>query len=75
MGKGLRAQLKPASTGREAMIGRTVEALSPIDSTNGKVFLEGETWNAVSDTPVAAGQHVEITGITGLTLQVKSKSS
>jgi membrane-bound serine protease (ClpP class) len=70
---GVRAQFKPAHTGLEAMIGRTVNALSPIDSATGKVFVEGETWNAVSTTPVAAGQAVEITGITGLTLQVKPK--
>ncbi|HEV2693263.1 MAG TPA: nodulation protein NfeD [Verrucomicrobiae bacterium] len=73
MGKGLRAQLKPASTGREAMIGRTVNAPAPIDAAGGKIFIEGETWNAVSATPVAAGAVVEITGITGLTLQVKPK--
>jgi len=70
---GVRAQFKPASTGREAMIGKIVNALAPIDAATGRVFVEGETWNAVSATPVAAGQAVEITGITGLTLQVKPK--
>ena len=74
VGQGVRAQLKPAVTGREAMIGRTVNALSRIDSTGGKVFIEGETWNAVSATPVAAGQAVEIAAISGLTLQVKPKN-
>ena len=71
--KGVQAQFKPASTGREAMIGRTANALAPIDAATGKIFIEGETWNATSTTPVAAGQAVEITGITGLTLQVKPK--
>ena len=55
------------------MIGKTVNALSRIDSTGGKVFIEGEHWNAVSETPVEIGQPVEITGITGLTLKVKPK--
>jgi membrane-bound serine protease (ClpP class) len=55
------------------MLGKTVNALSRIDSAGGKVFIEGETWSAVSTTPVDAGQPVEITGIEGLTLIVKPK--
>jgi membrane-bound serine protease (ClpP class) len=74
VGKGIRAQFKPACTGREAMIGRTVNAQSRIDSQGGKVFIEGEIWNAVSEIPVEAGQTVEIVGITGLTLKVKLKT-
>jgi membrane-bound serine protease (ClpP class) len=56
------------------MLGKTVNALSRIDSKGGKVFIEGEHWNAVSETPVEAGQPVEIVGITGLTLKVKPKN-
>ena len=74
VGKGIAAQFKPARTGREAMIGTVVSALSRIDSEGGKVFLEGEMWNAVSVTSIEAGQTVEIIGITGLTLQVKPKT-
>jgi len=74
VGKGIRAQFKPACTGREAMIGRTVNAQSRIDSQGGKVFIEGEIWNAVSEIPVETGQTVEIVGITGLTLKVKPKT-
>ena len=74
VGKGIRAQFKPAQTGLQTMLGRTVNAISRIDSAGGKVFIEGETWNAVSATPVEAGQAVEITGIVGLTLQVKPKN-
>lgn len=71
--KGLRAQFAPARSGREAMPGQVAQAISGIDSAGGKVFIGGETWNAVSPVTVAAGQSVEITGITGLTLQVKPK--
>ncbi len=74
VGKGVRAQLKPATTGREAMIGKIVNAQSRIDSAGGKVFIEGELWNAVSAIPVEAGQAVEIAGLVGLTLQVKPKN-
>ena len=65
VGKGIRAQFKPIQTGKETMVGRTVKALSPIDARGGKVFIEGENWNAISDTPVEAGQPVEVTGIEG----------
>ena len=75
VGKGIRAQFKPAQTGTGTMLGKTVNALSRIDSGGGKVFIEGETWNAVSATPVEAGQRVEIVGIAGLTLTVKSKNN
>ena len=44
------------------------------DPQGGRVFIEGETWNAVSDTPVEVGQPVEIIGIEGLTLKVKPKN-
>jgi membrane-bound serine protease (ClpP class) len=74
VGKGIRAQFKPAQTGTGMMLGKTVNALSRIDSTGGKVFIEGETWNAVSAAPVEAGQAVEIVGVEGLTLKIKPKN-
>jgi membrane-bound serine protease (ClpP class) len=73
VGKGIRAQFKPVQAGKETMLGRTVNALSRIDSQGGRVFIEGENWNAVSETLVEAGQPVEVTGIEGLTLKVKPK--
>lgn len=75
VGKGIRAQFKPAQTGAQTMIGRTVNALSRIDAAGGRVFIEGENWQAVSATPVEAGQPVEVTGIEGLTLKVKPKTN
>jgi membrane-bound serine protease (ClpP class) len=74
VGKGIRAQFKPVQAGKEAMLGRTINALSPIDARGGRVFIEGETWNAISEIPVEAGQPVEVTGIEGLTLKVKPKT-
>jgi len=71
IGKGVRAQFKPAQTGREAMIGKTAPAQSRIDSAGGWVFIEGETWHATSETPIATGAMVKITGLSGLTLKVK----
>jgi membrane-bound serine protease (ClpP class) len=74
VGKGIGAQFKPIRAGKETMLGQTVNALSRIDSAGGKVFIEGEIWNAVSETPVEAGQPVVVTGIEGLTLKVKPKN-
>jgi membrane-bound serine protease (ClpP class) len=73
VGKGLRAQLLPVRAGAETMIGKTVTALTPIDSGSGRVFVEGEYWNAVSNTPIEKERPVEITAVQGLTVQVKAK--
>lgn len=73
VGAGLRAQLLPVQVGRETLLGQVVPAVTPIDAQGGKVFIEGEYWNAVSETPVAAGQPVEILAVRGLTLTVKPK--
>jgi membrane-bound serine protease (ClpP class) len=73
LGKGLRAQRLPIRAGAETLLGKTVSALTSIDSRGGRVFVEGEYWNAISDTPVEAGTPVEISGVQGLTLKVKAK--
>jgi membrane-bound serine protease (ClpP class) len=73
VGAGLRAQLLPVRVGKETMVGKTVPAVVRIDSTGGKVFIEGEYWNAVSNVPVQAGGQVEVTAVNGLTLTVKPK--
>lgn len=71
---GLRAQFLTVKVGRETLIGRVVPALTAITPESGKVFLEGTHWNVVSETPIAAGQRVEIVGLDGLTLRVKPKA-
>ena len=73
VGKGLRAQSLPVGAGRETMIGKVVPALRPINSTSGKVFIEGEIWNAVSDAPAEKDALVEVVAVEGLTLKVKPK--
>jgi len=75
VGAGLRAQFLPKRAGKETMIGKTVTALERVDANAGKVFVEGEYWNAVSETPIETGQPVEIVAVTGLTLTVKPKQT
>ncbi|HOX56683.1 MAG TPA: nodulation protein NfeD [Candidatus Paceibacterota bacterium] len=73
VGAGLRAQFFPVRVGREALAGKTVPALARIDASGGKVFVEGEYWNAASETPIEAGHPVEIVAVNGLILKVKPK--
>src|SRR5216110_2154502 len=73
IGKGLRAQLLPVKAGKETLIGRTVTALTPIDSRSGRIFVEGEHWNAVSNTPIEKGEEAEIAAVEGLTIRLRKK--
>ena len=73
IGKGLRAQLLPIKAGAETLIGKTVTTLTAIDSHGGRIFVEGEHWNAVSDTSIEKDEVVKIVAVQGLTLKVKNK--
>jgi len=74
VGAGLRAQFLPVRAGRETLLGKVTPALARIDASSGKVFIEGEYWNAVSDAVIEKDQPVEVVGIEGLTLKVKPKT-
>ena len=73
VGTGLRAQFLPVRAGRETLLGKTIPALARIDAASGRVFVEGEYWNAVSEAPIEPGHPVEIVAVNGLTLKVKPK--
>jgi membrane-bound serine protease (ClpP class) len=70
VGAGLRAQRLPVAVGTQTLLGKTAAALSRIDDRDGRLFVDGEYWNAVSATPVEAGEMVQIVGVSGLTLNV-----
>jgi membrane-bound serine protease (ClpP class) len=74
VGAGLRAQLLPVRAGRETLLGKVVPALDRIDAGRGRIFVEGEYWNAVSDAVIEKDRPVEIVEIRGLTLKVKPKN-
>lgn len=69
--QGLRAQRLPAKVGIETMMGKTIKALTNIDPKGGKVLVEGEYWNAMSDTAIDQGNPVQIVAVEGLTLRVR----
>jgi membrane-bound serine protease (ClpP class) len=71
IGKGLRAQRLPIKVGLEALVGKICTALTPIDSRGGRIFVEGEYWNAVSETRIEQGENAQISGVQGLTARVK----
>jgi membrane-bound serine protease (ClpP class) len=74
VGKGLRAQRLPVKVGTATMLGKSVNALTPIDSNGGKVFVEGEYWTARSATPINQGDTVQIIAVEGLTVKVIPKT-
>jgi membrane-bound serine protease (ClpP class) len=74
VGKGWQAQRLPIRAGKETMLGKIVNALTPIDSDSGRVFVEGEYWRARSATPVEQGNSVQIVAVEGLTVKVEPKT-
>ena len=63
---------KPPPSGKEGLIGKEGTAYSDI-SNNGKVFIHGEIWNAVSEEEIKKDEPVQIIEVKGLTLVVKRK--
>jgi membrane-bound serine protease (ClpP class) len=74
VGKGLQAQRLPVKVGKETMLGKFVQAITPIDASGGRVFVEGEYWTARSDQPIKQGETVRIITVEGLTLKVAPKT-
>ncbi|MGA7992051.1 MAG: nodulation protein NfeD [Thermoanaerobaculia bacterium] len=68
--KALAMKRLPDRTGLGVLVGQIVPARTPI-SPVGKVFADGDLWEAHSDVPVSAGELVEIVGIKGLALVVR----
>jgi membrane-bound serine protease (ClpP class) len=69
--KVFQAMKRRKETGVEGLVGETGVARTDIDSRQGKVFVHGEWWNAVSDAPIASGSTVEVEGVKNLLLKVK----
>ena len=66
----VRARRGKVETGSEGMIGETGEAITEL-APEGKIFVHGEYWDAVSSQPVAAGARVRVTAIEKLKLTVE----
>jgi membrane-bound serine protease (ClpP class) len=68
----LRAQRLPVRTGIEGMIHEIGVARSPLNP-RGKVFVQGEIWDAIADEPVAAGEPVQVMAVHNLILAVRHR--
>ena len=66
----VRARRSKVETGGEGMIGETGAAITEL-ALEGKVFVHGEYWDAVSLRPVPAGARVRVTAIDKLQLTVE----
>jgi membrane-bound serine protease (ClpP class) len=67
----IKAHSRRSLTGKEGMIGELGQALSPF-SPDGKIFVHGEIWRAVSDDRIDKGDKVQVVEVQDhLTLKVK----
>jgi len=66
----VKAQLRRPVTGSEGMVGSVAVAKTDL-APRGKVFLQGEIWDAVSEEPLREGEEAEVKAIAGLTLTVR----
>jgi membrane-bound serine protease (ClpP class) len=65
----LRSRERPVAVGQESLIGERGTVLE-WTGRSGRVLAVGERWKAESEVSMEAGQHVRVTGLNGLVLQV-----
>ena len=70
MSLALKAHRTKATTGAAGMVGEIGVARTPLHP-EGKVFVHGELWDAVSSASVAAGDPVQVRSVEGLRLTVE----
>lgn len=65
-----RSFANPPLGGVHDLVGKRVRANGPL-SPEGVVFMRGEYWNVCSESPVEAGEEVEVLAVEGLRLRVR----
>ncbi|PLX51304.1 MAG: serine protease [Desulfobulbaceae bacterium] len=70
VGRFYKTSRRPLVSGAEGLLGSVGEAMESFDG-KGRIWIHGESWQALSRTPVAKGQQVRVTGQEGLTLNVE----
>jgi membrane-bound serine protease (ClpP class) len=70
IGIAVKARKRPVVSGREELVGAEGTALLDFEH-QGSVFVHSERWNAVTGSPLREGQAIVVTGIDGLTLEVR----
>lgn len=74
VGMVIRAHRRPPVSGREGLMSElgVMETVTPT-GFEGKVFMRGELWDAISQDPLKKGDSVRVVGIEGLRLTVKKE--
>ena len=67
----IRSHLARVTTGRGALEGLIAQARTDINREGGKVFLQGEWWEAVSQEPISSGSKVRVLTAENLLLTVE----
>jgi membrane-bound serine protease (ClpP class) len=65
-----RAQIRKPTTGKEGLVGTVGETRTDLNP-EGKIFVEGELWNAYADEPIPRGIKVRVMEIEDLKLKVQ----
>ncbi|HEY9051695.1 MAG TPA: nodulation protein NfeD, partial [Gammaproteobacteria bacterium] len=74
VGMAMKARRRPVVSGMEELLGDEAVVIDDFEH-KGRVRIHSESWNALCDKPLRKGQHVKVTGIEGLTLQVEPLES
>src|SRR5699024_9495201 len=69
--EGIRVQFTSNITGKESMVGQEAKVINDIDSEGGRIFINGEYWNAVSEKEFQKGEYCEVQEIDCLTIRVR----
>ncbi len=70
MGIALKARRGKVTTGAQGLVGEIAVARTPL-MPQGKVFVHGELWDAVSTAPVEVGEQVRVRSVADLHLDVE----
>lgn len=70
----IKAHKRQPTTGKEGLIGAIGTANTDI-KPKGKIFVQGEIWDARSDEEIKAGEEIEIIEAEGLLLKVKRRKT
>lgn len=68
--KAIKARLTKPTTGMEGLIGE-IGVVTTAIVPEGKVYVHGEFWNALSDQRIEVGEKVQVVGVINLRLKVK----
>jgi membrane-bound serine protease (ClpP class) len=70
----IRAQVRRPTTGAEGLVGERGTVLKEVSPAGGKVFVHGETWNALSDEVIEPGATIEVVKMDQLKVRIKRVS-